>query len=45
MTAVTAPTSTARPPAMRGYPYVWLVVFLAGMVALRFIPQWGNDQT
>jgi ABC-type branched-subunit amino acid transport system ATPase component/ABC-type branched-subunit amino acid transport system permease subunit len=38
-------TATARPPAMRGYPYLWLVVFLAAMVALRFIPQWGNDQT
>ena len=28
-----------------GYPYLWLVVFLEFMVALRFIPQWGNDQT
>lgn len=36
--------STARPPAMRGYPYLWLVVFLGFMVALRFIPSWGNDQ-
>jgi len=30
---------------MRGYPYAWLLAFLVGMVALRFIPQWGNDQT
>ena len=30
---------------MRGYPYLWLVVFLGVMVALRFVPQWGNDQT
>ena len=46
MTAATTPTSTtARPPALRGYPYLWLVVFLGGMVALRFVPQWGNDQT
>ena len=46
MTAASAPTSTtARPPAMRGYPYLWLVVFLGVMVALRFVPQWGNDQT
>ncbi|HLM18421.1 MAG TPA: branched-chain amino acid ABC transporter ATP-binding protein/permease [Acidimicrobiia bacterium] len=46
MTAASSPSSTtARPPAMRGYPYLWLVVFLGVMVALRFIPQWGNDQT
>jgi branched-chain amino acid transport system permease protein len=35
----------ARPPAMRGYPYVWLVLFVVFMVALRFIPTWGDDQT
>ena len=35
---------TARPPAMRGYPYAWLVIFLAFMVALRFVPNWANDQ-
>jgi len=35
---------TARPPAMRGYPYVWLLLFLGFMVALRFIPAWGDDQ-
>ena len=35
---------SARPPAMRGYPYVWLVLFLLFMVALFFIPSWGNDQ-
>lgn len=34
----------ARPPAMRGYPYVWLVVFLGFMAALRFVPAWANDQ-
>lgn len=34
---------SARPPAMRGYPYPWLVVFLAFMIALRFIPNWAND--
>ncbi len=46
MTAATTPTSTtARPPALRGYPYLWLVVFLGVMVALRFVPHWGNDQT
>ena len=36
---------SARPPAMRGYPYAWLVIFLAFMVALRFVPSWGVDQT
>ena len=30
---------------MRGSPYLWLAVFLGVMVALRFVPQWGNDQT
>lgn len=35
---------SARPPAMRGYPYAWLVIFAAFMVLLRFIPSWGNDQ-
>jgi len=36
---------SGRPPAMRGFPYAWLVIFLAGMVLLRFVPSWGNDQT
>ncbi|MFA5885789.1 MAG: branched-chain amino acid ABC transporter permease, partial [Acidimicrobiia bacterium] len=35
---------SARPPAMRGYPYAWLAVFVAFMVALFFIPRWGDDQ-
>lgn len=34
----------ARPPAMRGYPYAWLAIFLGFMVLLRFTPNWGNDQ-
>jgi branched-chain amino acid transport system permease protein len=29
---------------MRGYPYVWLLIFAAFMVALFFVPSWGNDQ-
>lgn len=36
---------SARPPAMRGYPYAWLGIFLGFMILLRFIPNWGNDQT
>ena len=35
---------SARPPAMRGYPYAWLAIFLVFMIALRFIPPWENDQ-
>lgn len=35
----------ARPPAMRGYPYHWLAIFLLFMIGLRFLPSWGNDQT
>src|SRR5262245_21583487 len=35
---------SARPPAMRGYPYAWLVIFLAAMIAFRFIPPWDGDQ-
>ena len=35
---------SSRPPAMRGYPYAWLVIFLACMVALRFAPSWQVDQ-
>lgn len=35
---------SARPPAMRGYPYAWLLIFLAFMVALRFLPPWEDDQ-
>jgi ABC-type branched-subunit amino acid transport system ATPase component/ABC-type branched-subunit amino acid transport system permease subunit len=33
-----------RPPAMRGYPYAWLLIFVAFMVALRFAPSWSNEQ-
>jgi ABC-type branched-subunit amino acid transport system ATPase component/ABC-type branched-subunit amino acid transport system permease subunit len=29
---------------MRGYPYAWLVIFIASMAALRFIPAWTNEQ-
>lgn len=36
---------SGRPPAMRGFPYAWLAIFLAGMTLLRFVPSWGNDQT
>ena len=35
---------SSRPPAMRGYPYVWLLIFGLFMVALFFVPGWGNDQ-
>jgi ABC-type branched-subunit amino acid transport system ATPase component/ABC-type branched-subunit amino acid transport system permease subunit len=35
---------SARPPAMRGYPYAWLVIFLAFMIALRFVPDLPTDQ-
>ena len=44
---VNAPRRTrlsARPPAMRGYPYLWLLIFAAFMIALFFVPNWGNDQ-
>ena len=36
---------SARPPAMRGYPYAWLLIFAAFMIVLRFAPNWANDQT
>jgi ABC-type branched-subunit amino acid transport system ATPase component/ABC-type branched-subunit amino acid transport system permease subunit len=29
---------------MRGYPYAWLLIFLAAMIAFRFIPPWDGDQ-
>jgi ABC-type branched-subunit amino acid transport system ATPase component/ABC-type branched-subunit amino acid transport system permease subunit len=35
---------SARPPAMRGYPYAWLVIFAVCLIALRFTPSWANDQ-
>jgi len=36
---------SARPPAMRGYPYAWLAIFLAAMIIFRFIPGlWAPDQ-
>jgi ABC-type branched-subunit amino acid transport system ATPase component/ABC-type branched-subunit amino acid transport system permease subunit len=35
---------SARPPAMRGYPYAWLVIFVVFMIGLRIIPSWSNDQ-
>lgn len=34
----------ARPPAMNGSPYAWLIVFGVSMVVLRFAPAWGADQ-
>ena len=33
---------SARPPAMRGYPYAWLAIFVLGMIAFRFVPNWAN---
>jgi ABC-type branched-subunit amino acid transport system ATPase component/ABC-type branched-subunit amino acid transport system permease subunit len=36
--------SWPRPPAMRGYPYVWLAIFLGFMVLLRFVPDLGADR-
>jgi ABC-type branched-subunit amino acid transport system ATPase component/ABC-type branched-subunit amino acid transport system permease subunit len=42
--AATRTRLSARPPEMRGYPYAWLAIFLAFMVALRFVPDWQNDQ-
>jgi ABC-type branched-subunit amino acid transport system ATPase component/ABC-type branched-subunit amino acid transport system permease subunit len=36
---------SARPPAMRGFPYPWLAIFIAFMIALRFVPAWTNEQT
>ncbi|MBM3659770.1 MAG: branched-chain amino acid ABC transporter ATP-binding protein/permease [Actinobacteria bacterium] len=44
VTNAPAPARTrlsARPPAMRGSPYVWLGIFLVFMVALRFVPNWS----
>ena len=46
----TAPTTvrtrlSARPPAMRGYPYAWLAIFAISMLLLRLVPSWANDQT
>ncbi|MET0910650.1 MAG: ATP-binding cassette domain-containing protein, partial [Ilumatobacteraceae bacterium] len=35
---------SARPPAMRGQPYAWLAIFVAFMIAFRFIPPWDNAQ-
>lgn len=35
---------SARPPAMRGYPYAWLLIFLVGMILFRFVPSWADDQ-
>ena len=35
---------SARPPAMRGYPYAWLAIFLLGMILFRFVPSWADDQ-
>ena len=34
----------ARPPAMRGNPYVWLATFALFMIALRFVPDWTSSQ-
>ena len=35
---------TPRPPAVRGYPYAWLVIFLGFMVLLRFAPNLSAAQ-
>lgn len=35
---------SARPPAMRGYPYAWLLIFLVAMIAFRFGLPWADDQ-
>ncbi len=35
---------SARPPAMRGYSYPWLAIFVLFMIGLRFIPSWSNGQ-
>jgi ABC-type branched-subunit amino acid transport system ATPase component/ABC-type branched-subunit amino acid transport system permease subunit len=29
---------------MRGYPYIWLLIFAAFVIVLRFTPSWGNEQ-
>jgi len=31
----------ARPPAMRGQPYAWLLIFLAFVTVMRFAPNWS----
>jgi branched-chain amino acid transport system permease protein len=44
---VSSPVPTrlsARPPAMRGYPYAWLLIFAAFLIVLRFTPNWDNSQ-
>ncbi len=33
---------SARPPAMRGFQYPWLAVFVLFMIALRFVPTWSG---
>src|SRR5262249_44411864 len=35
---------SARPPAMRGKPYPWLLIFLAVVVLVRFAPNWDPTQ-
>lgn len=35
---------TGRPPAMRGYPYAWLGIFLVFMILLRFLPGWADNE-
>jgi branched-chain amino acid transport system permease protein len=35
---------SARPPAMRGQPYAWLLIFLAFVVLVRFAPGWDPTQ-
>lgn len=35
---------TGRPPAMRGYPYSWLGIFLVFMILLRFLPGWADNE-
>jgi len=34
----------ARPPAMRGQPYVWLLIFLAFVTPMRFAPGWDPTE-
>ena len=36
---------SARPPAMRGFPYPWLAIFVVFMIGFRFLPAWSNEQT
>jgi ABC-type branched-subunit amino acid transport system ATPase component/ABC-type branched-subunit amino acid transport system permease subunit len=35
---------SARPPAMRGQPYAWLVIFLLFIIAMRFGINWSGAE-